>query len=167
MQSLHGSRKRVDERQELVRKAVTIPSMAERGLPSVYTSRGQVDGEDWQAVAAAVNQRMAALRIGQQELVRLSGVSVSTVRLIQHGSSRRVQNKTLEALARALDWPEDHLIKILVTTSVSTPAPAPVEDRVVVVLERIEQQLWQLSDRLGRVERRMQDGERPDQVPGA
>ncbi|GLY27427.1 hypothetical protein Kisp02_07920 [Kineosporia sp. NBRC 101731] len=128
----------------------------------MYTSRGQVEGEDWQAVAAAVNARMAALRIGQQELVRLSGVSVSTVRLIQHGSSRRVQNKTLEALARALDWPEDHLIKILVATPPAVPTPSPADDQVVTVLMRIEHQLAQLSDRLSQVEQRMPPGGRSE-----
>lgn len=135
--------------------------MAERG--AVYTARGQVDGEDWPAVAAALNERMAARRIGQQELARLSGVSVSTLRMLQHGASRRVQNKTLEAIATALDWPADHLIGILVTTT-QPPMPAKTSDgdgdQALIVLERIERQLRQVSDRLARVEDQLHDDRR-------
>ncbi|MCD5350102.1 helix-turn-helix domain-containing protein [Kineosporia mesophila] len=120
---------------------------------AVYTARGQVDGEDWPAVAAALNERMAARRIGQQELARLSGVSVSTLRMLQHGASRRVQNKTLEAICRALDWPADHLIGILVTPQ-PHPASASVADvAVMAVLERIEDHVRQLTDRLTGIEK--------------
>ncbi|GLY19386.1 hypothetical protein Kisp01_64000 [Kineosporia sp. NBRC 101677] len=146
--------------------AVTISCMAERGTSAVYTARGQVDGEDWPAVAAALNERMAARRVGQQELARLSGISVSTLRMVQHGASRRVQNKTLEAIARALDWPEDHLIGILVSAGQARPAQGQVEDQVVTVLNRIEQQLQQLGDRLARVEQRIQ-AEEPGSAPRA
>src|SRR5690348_10973934 len=66
--------------------------------PRVYTARGQVDGEDWAGVAHALNERMASLRVGQQELAQRSGVSVSTLRQLQHGASRRVQNRTLAAI---------------------------------------------------------------------
>ncbi len=132
--------------------AVTISVMAERGTPTVYTARGQVDGEDWQAVAAALNERMAARRIGQQELARLSGISVSTLRTVQHGASRRVQNKTLEAIAVALNWPADHLISILVTPQRQVPAEEPAGDQVAVAIARVERTLQQLSDRLASVE---------------
>jgi DNA-binding Xre family transcriptional regulator len=139
--------------------------MAERGTSAIYTARGQVEGEDWPAVAAALNERMAARRIGQQELARLSGVSVSTLRMLQHGASRRVQNKTLEAIARALDWPGDHLIGILVIAGQSRPVSDQPEDQVVAVLVRIEQQLQQLSTRLASVEQRIQGDEQPGSAP--
>ncbi|MBT0773168.1 helix-turn-helix transcriptional regulator [Kineosporia sp. J2-2] len=140
--------------------------MAERGTPSVYTARGQVDGEDWPAVAAALNERMAARRIGQQELARLSGVSVSTLRMLQHGASRRVQNKTLEAIARALDWPEDHLIDILVTAHQPASLRQPHDEPTAVVLSRIEWQLRDVSDRLARVESYLQAEQPPGSAPG-
>src|SRR4051794_8524686 len=90
-----------------------MPCMAEARDHHVYTARGPVDGEDWGAVAAVLNERMAARRIGQQELANLSGVSVSTLRQVQHGAGRRVQNKTLTAISRALGWSDDHLSEIL------------------------------------------------------
>src|SRR3954468_18819655 len=89
--------------------------MADRKAPPVYTARGQVEGEDWAAVATALNERMAARRVGQQELATLSGVSVSTLRQVQHGAGRRVQNKTLAAISRALDWPEGYLTDVLLS----------------------------------------------------
>ena len=151
--------------------AVTIPVMAERGTPTVYTSRGQVDGEDWQAVAAALNESMAARRIGQQELARLSGISVSTLRTVQHGASRRVQNKTLEAIAVALDWPADHLITILVTTQQQMPAEDVGGDvggdQVAVAIARVERTLQQLSDRLASVENHLRADRQAGSDPGA
>ncbi|WP_322756430.1 helix-turn-helix transcriptional regulator [Frankia sp. Cas3] len=126
--------------------------MLERSTPRVYTSRGQAEGENWPAVAVAVNDRMAALRIGQQELADLSGLSVSTLRLVQHGASRRVQNKTLTAIARALDWPDDHLIRVLVGNQVSD-APGGATDREILAgIGRIEQRLDDLARRLTVVE---------------
>ncbi|WP_322748434.1 MULTISPECIES: helix-turn-helix transcriptional regulator [unclassified Frankia] len=119
----------------------------------VYTARGAIVGEDWAAVADAVNQRMAVRRIGQQELADVSGVSVSTVRQIQHGGNgRRVQNKTLIALARALGWPDDHLIRVLVGNQVSD-APGGATDREILAgIDRIEQRLDDVSRRLAAVE---------------
>src|SRR5687768_18322385 len=100
--------------------------MAEaRGRP-VYTARGPVEGEDWGAVAAVLNERMAARRIGQQELPQLSGVSVSTLRQVQHGAGRRVQNKTLSAISRALGWSDDHLSVILLSSGTSPRRPTDV-----------------------------------------
>src|SRR5450432_2485155 len=101
--------------------------MGEVSGRGVYTARGPMDGEDWSTVAAVVNERMAARRIGQQELAHLSGVSVSTVRHVQHGAGRRVQNKTLTAISRALGWPDDHLSLILLGNHPTGPrvTPAP------------------------------------------
>jgi DNA-binding Xre family transcriptional regulator len=117
----------------------------------VYTARGPVDGEDWPAVAHALNARMATLRIGQQELAVRSGVSVSTLRQLQHGASRRVQNKTLTAISTALDWPADHLTGVLLhphqpSTGTATPQQA------LAVLARIEQRLDALDARLHGIE---------------
>lgn len=128
-------------------------SMADRET-RVYTARGPVEGEDWQAVAAALNERMAALRIGQQELAQRSGVSVSTLRQVQHGAGRRVQNKTLAAISRALDWPEDHLTGVLLRAGQHPAAGEPGgDDRVMSALHAIEQRLREVSDRLGELER--------------
>jgi DNA-binding Xre family transcriptional regulator len=127
--------------------------MADRNATGVYTSRGQVDGEDWAAVAVALNERMAARRVGQQELATLSGVSVSTLRQVQHGAGRRVQNKTLAAISRALDWPEGYLADVLVSDHRSEPvAPPPKDDSVLEALHRIEDRLIEISNRLDVIE---------------
>jgi DNA-binding Xre family transcriptional regulator len=121
--------------------------------PRVYTARGQVEGEDWAGVAHALNERMAALRIGQQELAERSGVSVSTLRQLQHGASRRVQNRTLAAISTALDWPEDHLTAVLRSGHRTPRATTPGEpDPVLDGLHRIEAQLTDLADRLASIE---------------
>jgi len=128
--------------------------MAEGSSP-VYTARGPVDDENWTAVADALNERMRRRRVGQQRLAELSGVSVSTVRLVQSGApGRRVQNKTLEALARALDWPDDHLIGLLLADAPApTPDDAGTDDPVLAGIERIERRLDGLARQLASVER--------------
>ncbi|WP_026239749.1 helix-turn-helix domain-containing protein [Parafrankia discariae] len=128
-----------------------------RGIPP-YTARGRVEGEDWQAVADALNARMTRKRMGQQALATASGVSVATLRQLQHGAQgRRVQDATLAAVARALDWPDDHLTRILVhaeepseTTSGQSEdrAGTPINRQILAVLLRIEQRLTDLSERI-------------------
>lgn len=131
----------------------------------MYTSRGPADGEDWDAVATAVNDRMAARRIGQQELALLSGVSVSTLRQVQHGADRRIQNKTLAAISRALHWPDDHLAGVLIARRQTTSVDAPrAEDGVAEALRQLDHRLAEISDRLAAIEagihRTTQGGER-------
>ncbi|WP_239406150.1 helix-turn-helix domain-containing protein [Frankia sp. Cj3] len=125
----------------------------------VYTARGAIAGEDWQAVADAVNQRMAARRIGQQKLADTSGVSVSTVRQVQHGAhGRRVQNATLSAIAHALGWPDDHLIQILVSNHTSAASADTIDQEILAGIGRIEQRLDDINHRLAAVEKRVTAG---------
>jgi len=129
--------------------------------PRVYTARGRADGEDWDGVAAALNERMAALRVGQQELAGRSGVSVSTLRQLQHGASRRVQNKTLAAIATALDWPPDHLTAVLLRGRTTVTQPLADGDPIGEVVEglaRVEAQLIDLGQRLAAVEDLLRHG---------
>jgi hypothetical protein len=80
-------------------------------------------------------------------------VSVSTLRQLQHGASRRVQNRTLAAISTALDWPEDHLTSVLLLGQSTTGAPtAEVTDAVVDGLRRIETQLADFGKRLASIE---------------
>jgi DNA-binding Xre family transcriptional regulator len=127
----------------------------------VYTARGPVEGEDWVAVAAVLNERMAARRVGQQELATLSGVSVSTLRQVQHGAGRRVQNKTLAAISRALGWPDDHLSEILLGYGAPSPRggdAGPAGERVTAeTLRRVETHLGQISERLAAIERAIRE----------
>ncbi|WP_239336720.1 helix-turn-helix transcriptional regulator [Frankia sp. CiP3] len=128
--------------------------MADRKTPPIYRTRGPADGEDWTAVAVALNDRMARRRIGQQDLARASGVSVSTLRELQHGAGRRVQNKTLTAIARALGWPDDHLIHILIS---STPTGddkthEPPGQEILAILARLDERMTEAMTRLAAIE---------------
>ncbi len=119
-------------------------------------------------MAAALNTRMAARRVGQQELAQLSGISVSTLRQVQHGAGRRVQNKTLTAISRALAWPDDHLAAILMS---DRGAPVPDStgqdgDQVLAALLRVEQQLRELNQRLGGIETIISDRNGADGFDG-
>jgi transcriptional regulator with XRE-family HTH domain len=118
-----------------------------------YTARGPVEGEDWSAVAHALNERMAARRMGQQELAAASGVSVSTLRQLQHGvTGRRVQNKTLTAIADALGWPTDHLVRILLADEPPQGPAADDMERFRADLEALRGELRQISRRLDALE---------------
>ncbi|WP_322756656.1 helix-turn-helix domain-containing protein [Frankia sp. Cas3] len=122
------------------------------GVP-VHTARGPRLDEDWSAVADAVNARMAHERIGQKALADVSGVSVATLRRIQHGAhGRRVQNTTLTAIARALDWPDDHLIRVLHAGGTPTGVGQPAEREILAGIGRVEQQLAEVSRRLAAIE---------------
>ena len=144
---------------------VNMRRMTDANSPRVYTARGPADGEDWAAVAVVVNERMAARRIGQQELAHLSGVSVSTLRQVQHGAGRRVQNKTLAAISRGLGWPDDHLASVLLTRREPSDAEAVVPEGTTAVLHRIESGLREVSARLASLEALIERS--VDQRPGA
>ncbi|WP_076823023.1 helix-turn-helix domain-containing protein [Pseudofrankia asymbiotica] len=95
--------------------------MAKNGERRASTPR-----EDWRAVAQALNGRMTARRVGQQELADQAGVSVATLRVLQHGGGeRRVQDATLAAVCRALDWPADYLLCVLLGQPLPESTPAP------------------------------------------
>jgi DNA-binding Xre family transcriptional regulator len=128
--------------------------MADRKAPSVYRARGPVDGEDWAAVAAALNKQMARRRISQQDLAHVSGVSVSTLRELQHGSGRRVQNKSLIAIAQALGWPDDHLIHILLSDPRAMDHGRDEQEgsEILSALGRVEDRLTEVLTRLAAVE---------------
>ncbi len=63
----------------------------------------------WIDVAQVVNDRMAATGITQRELAEKSGVSLATLRKIQHGTEQARNRSTLANISRALDLPENHL----------------------------------------------------------
>jgi DNA-binding Xre family transcriptional regulator len=141
--------------------------MTDRNAPPVYTSRGQVEGEDWPAVAAALNERMAARRVGQQELATLSGVSVSTLRQVQHGAGRRVQNKTLSAISKALDWPEGYLTDVLLSGQHREPATQmDSEDLVLDALHQMQEQLREMSQQLASLTAALSDRSRSGSSQG-
>jgi DNA-binding Xre family transcriptional regulator len=121
--------------------------------PGSAVKTGTRGPEDWRAVAKAVNERMAARRLGQQQLADLAGISVSTLRLVQHGADRRVRTRTLFALSHALGWPDDHLVRVLTgaippTASPERP-PDPVSKAILECVGEIRDELRQINHRLG------------------
>jgi len=113
--------------------------------------------EDWRAVAQALNARMTARRIGQQELADQAGVSVATLRVLQHGAGgRRVQDATLAAVCRALDWPADYLLRVLLGQSQPAAITAPSATAVDPVTALVDSQAEILAV-LRRIEARIED----------
>jgi len=91
-----------------------VPVMPEAKARPVGDAAGERAGEDWAAVAEALNARMTACRMSQQRLAETSGISVATIRRLQHGAGRRrARDDTLAALSAALGWPDRHLIRVL------------------------------------------------------
>jgi transcriptional regulator with XRE-family HTH domain len=72
---------------------------------------------NWAAVAQLVNKRMQERGITQRELAERSGVSVATLRKIQHGTDQARNRSTLANLSRALGWPEQHLWQVATNDS--------------------------------------------------
>ncbi|MDQ0378603.1 XRE family transcriptional regulator [Amycolatopsis thermophila] len=103
--------------------------------------------KDWQAVAKAINTRMAERSIGQAELANQARVAVATLRQIQHGVPKERNPRTLAALSEALGWPANHLEQI---AAGQEPDGAPdrlaqlesalagLQERVVALEQRIE-----------------------------
>ena len=70
--------------------------------------------EDWAAVASAIDDRLAQLRVTQMEAAARAKISLTTLRELQHNTSpRRRRPQTLSALSEALDWPADYLATVL------------------------------------------------------
>lgn len=84
--------------------------VASRGMAG--DNAQQSDG-DWAAVAAELRARRDTKRITQQKLAALADVSVATVQELERGLPRQRQSRTLATICRALDWPEDHLDRVL------------------------------------------------------
>jgi hypothetical protein len=112
--------------------------------------------EDWQAVANAISDQMAALRTTQMEVVAGAGISLTTLRELQRNSNpRRRRPQTLAAVSAALGWPPTHLAMILH----GAQARPLISEAYGLALERrlrsIRQELADLRERVGRIERRL------------
>ncbi|MBL7494869.1 helix-turn-helix domain-containing protein [Frankia sp. CNm7] len=71
---------------------------------------------------------MNACRISQQRLAAQSGISVATIRVVQRGMGRRqVRDATLTALCRASNWPDDHLMRVLVGNQINVAAGGDID----------------------------------------
>jgi hypothetical protein len=111
---------------------------------------------DWDAVAEAINSRMRERRMTQMEVAAKSGVSIATIREIQHNAApRRRSPRTLAAISVALDWPSEHLDRVSRGHPGASPAAEPSSEyeQVMSQLDAIQQQVRAVGERLDRLER--------------
>lgn len=100
-------------------------------------------GRDWDAVAEAINTRLAQLEMTQAELASKSRVSTATLRQIQHGVAKKRSPHTLAAISEALGWPSRHLEQLA-----EGEAGSPEADRIA----RLESTVAELEQRVRRLE---------------
>jgi transcriptional regulator with XRE-family HTH domain len=110
---------------------------------------------DWQAVAEAINTRLAELEMTQQELAIRSGVSVSTVRQLQRGVEKRRGERTLADVSEALRLAPGHLSAVADGRSSPPEAETSADEREVGELARLRHAVEALNERLDAVERRL------------
>lgn len=104
--------------------------------------------EDWDAVAVAITQRLADLRITQQDLAARARVSPVTVRELQRNAApRKRQARTLAVISEALEWPSGYLEAKLM----GKPLPSS-NDPVMDELAEMREQLAVLRKRLDELE---------------
>ncbi|TDC94023.1 XRE family transcriptional regulator [Saccharopolyspora aridisoli] len=104
-------------------------------------------GKDWDAVATAINTRLAELDLTQRELAERSGVSTATLRQLQNNyEPRRRSPRLLAAISEALRWPSDHLAQVLEGESPEEEADLRAE------VARLRKDVAELRERLGVLE---------------
>lgn len=90
-------------------------------------SEGQkplVDAQDRLELARIVTARIAQLRLTRKELERQSGVSVATIREIEHPKgARNFGRKVLEAISEPLELPPGYLVRVAYRSSSEAPDP--------------------------------------------
>ena len=99
------------------------------------------DADDRLELARIVTVRIAQLRITRKELEKRSGVSVATIREIEHPKGSRVfGRKVLEAISEALEWAPGHLARVAYRST--SESPDPIVDAMMTALapylEKIE-----------------------------
>ncbi len=113
--------------------------------------------KDWQAVSVAIKARLEELGMTQAELAHRAGVALETVRELQHNlRPRRRSPRTLTAVSRALDWPDDRLA--VLAAGGDPDDTRDLLDPVFSELAAIHAVLDGVNSRLEAIERRL--GER-------
>jgi hypothetical protein len=117
-------------------------------------SKKSVPG-NWQAVADAIQARMAERGLNQAKLIALTSLSKSTVRGLATNSEQRDRNvPTLRGMSTALGWHEDHLAAIRDNKKPPQPGQRVAEPNDDDVPERpgsIEYKLDQMSEQLDKL----------------
>ena len=85
---------------------------------------GPADGKARLELARLVTARIAELHLTRRELQARSGVSVATIREIEHPKGKRnFGRQVLDALSGALEWPPDYLVRAVYRSSPEAPDP--------------------------------------------
>lgn len=103
---------------------------------------------DWQAVADAINTRLAERGLTQKALAEASGVSVATLRKLQKAEPADRGKPVLMALSVALGWEPGHLHAL----SGGEQAPADPTADLREQVAAIRADLDDVRDRLAKVE---------------
>jgi hypothetical protein len=112
-------------------------------------------GEDWAAVASAIQSRLAELRMTQMDVASRAKVSLTTLRELQHNlSPRRRRPQTLIAISEALGWPSSYLERLLHGDR-PEPHADEVNDPVLHALDGLGREIRELRDRVQKIERQL------------
>ena len=102
--------------------------------------------QDWDAVAAAITDRMHELGMRQRDLANIADVGLSTVQeLASNTAPRRRNPTTLAAISEALQWPAGYLHALATGNDPDTADPrleqriAKLESDVAEILRRLDQ----------------------------
>jgi transcriptional regulator with XRE-family HTH domain len=115
--------------------------------------------EDWDAVAGAIQARLAEMRMTQMDVASRAHVSLTTLRELQHNiSSRRRRPQTLGAISTALGWPSGYLETVL---RGDRPEPHPDEagDPLLTAIDGLGHDIRELRRRVETIEQRLADGD--------
>ena len=115
--------------------------------------------DDWDAVARAIENRLAEMRATQMDVASRARVSLTTLRELQHNTNpRRRRPQTLSAVSEALGWPSDYLTRVMH----GEPAhahPDESSDPVLKSLKDLEDEIADLRARVVQIERQLADGD--------
>ena len=119
------------------------------------TDAERVSGEDWDAVAEAIRDRLAETRMTQMDVASRARLSLTTIRELQHNlNPRRRRPQTLAAVSEALGWPSDYLARVLHGKRPELHDDE-VKDPVLRALDDLGRQIRELRDRVEQIERQL------------
>lgn len=117
------------------------------------------EGEDWDAVARTISDRLTETRMTQMDVASRAQVSLTTLRELQHNlNPRRRRPQTLAAISEALGWPADHLEQILRGGQPSQLADE-ANDLILRAIDDLTAAVQELRDRVEDLERRSVAGD--------
>lgn len=115
--------------------------------------------EDWDAVALAIQNRLAETRATQLDVAARARVSLTTLRELQHNTNpRRRRPQTLSAVSEALGWPTGYLARVL-SGEAAAPHTDEASDPVLRSLTTLETEIRALRARVDEIERQLAAGD--------